>query len=163
MIESKGIIIFVAGEGGHFVQFKRLYIRLKDNFADREVIVLTDSIFDEKFCADNEIRVIKLGALRPKSGFSLWFALKHFLRVLSLFTKFHDRDISLLSTGPGIAIFPSILTRLYGGRIVHIETWSRFNSASMTGRAMHMIANRFYVQNKSLQCVYRKSIYSGRL
>ena len=69
----------------------------------------------------------------------------------------------MVSTGPGIAILPAILTRSFGGKVVHIETWSRFYSKSMTGKVMYFLANKFYVQNQSLLKLYKQAIYSGKL
>ncbi|MDD2698435.1 MAG: hypothetical protein PHF17_06500 [Arcobacteraceae bacterium] len=63
---------------------------------------------------------------------------------------------AVVSTGPGIV---SLFFKIFGKKIVFVETWSRFETKSMTGK----IADKFYIQNKSLQKHYPKAIYGGLL
>jgi len=70
---------------------------------------------------------------------------------------------SVISTGPGISILISLFFKLLGKKIIFIETWSRFETQSMTGKVMYRIADKFYIQNKSLQKYYPKAIYGGLL
>jgi len=46
---------------------------------------------------------------------------------------------------------------------VHVETWSRFETRSWTGRVMYRIADRFYVQNREQKRHYPHSIFGGLL
>ena len=46
---------------------------------------------------------------------------------------------------------------------VFFVTWSRFETQSYAGKVMYRIADRFYIQNKSLLKFYPKAIYSGLL
>ena len=62
-----------------------------------------------------------------------------------------------------MAVVPSIIFRLLGKKVVYIESWSRFYTASATGIFMYRIANQFYVQNEPMLKRYPKAIYSGRL
>ncbi|TWX63301.1 hypothetical protein ESZ39_17055 [Colwellia sp. C1TZA3] len=69
----------------------------------------------------------------------------------------------MVSTGTGMVIIPALILRLINKKVIHIEDWSRFDSGSYTGKVMYYIADKFYVQNKSLLQKYPKAIYSGRL
>ena len=71
--------------------------------------------------------------------------------------------LAVVSTGPGIAIVVSLFFKIFLVKIIFIETWSRFNTKSLTGTIMYKISNKFYIQNKSLQSIYPNSIYSGLL
>ena len=71
--------------------------------------------------------------------------------------------VGLLSTGPGIAIIPSLFFRVFSVPIVFIETWSRFETKSFTGKVMYMVADKFYVQTREQLKYYPKAIYSGML
>jgi UDP-N-acetylglucosamine:LPS N-acetylglucosamine transferase len=69
----------------------------------------------------------------------------------------------IISTGPGIALVPIVLGKFLGKKTIFIESWSRFKSASLTGRAAYYLSSEFFIQNKSLQSVYPKATYSGLL
>lgn len=157
---KKNAIILLAGEGGHFEQAKRLFYYLGlDNKS--EVFVYTDYLNKE---IHESLKYESLGALRDKNGLSLVGAFSYFLKsfrtTLSYCFKY---KVSVISTGPGISIIPSLVVKLFGGRVIHIETWSRFYSSSATGKIMYLIADKFYIQNKELLAVYPKGIYAGRL
>jgi beta-1,4-N-acetylglucosaminyltransferase len=155
------IVVFVAGEGGHFKQFERIYNLLNSELKDVDLLLVTDNI---KLINGLNIDVIDVGNLRPKSGFRISTVYNHFKKCFIFYKKIKLYDqITLISTGPGIALTTASIVSLLGGKIIHIETWSRFYSRSMTGRFMYYIADVFYIQNKSLDTVYPKSIYSGRL
>ncbi|CAH7057150.1 Oligosaccharide biosynthesis Alg14 like family protein [Vibrio chagasii] len=159
-IRRSNIILFIAGEGGHYAQAKRLHTGLKEGL-QCPTIVLTDKLNNK---IDENIPHYELGDLRNKSGFSFQGFIFHLFNclfvVLPLLARYR---VNIISTGPGIAIFPSLIVRLAGGKIVHIETWSRFYSKSGAGRVMYYLSNKFYVQNEELLKIYPKSIYSGRL
>jgi len=158
--QHKKIIVLVAGEGGHFEQSKRLYFKMREKMLG-DVIVLTDTI-NKKISP--EILHYELGDLRGKDGFNLHGFIRHIKNIYRIVMPIiSNNDVSLISTGPGIAIFPALLVKLTGGKVVHIETWSRFSSKSGAGRIMYLIADRFYIQNKELSEVYPKAIFAGRL
>jgi beta-1,4-N-acetylglucosaminyltransferase len=156
----KKIVLLVAGEGGHYEQAKRLYFSMREEMSG-DVVVLTDTL-NKKISPDILHR--ELGDLRGKDGFNLYGFIRHLKNIYRIVKPtIRNNDVSLLSTGPGIAIFPALLVKLTGGKVIHIETWSRFYSKSGAGRIMYLIADKFYIQNKELSLVYPKSIYAGRL
>ncbi|MGE3591200.1 MAG: PssD/Cps14F family polysaccharide biosynthesis glycosyltransferase [Arcobacter sp.] len=70
----------------------------------------------------------------------------------------------VITTGPGIGVLAGLYFKWFSSaRIIHIETWSRFYSKSLTGRVMYHIADDFLVQNEELLELYPKAIYKGRL
>jgi UDP-N-acetylglucosamine:LPS N-acetylglucosamine transferase len=153
-------IILVAGEGGHFEQAKRLYFNMREEMLGN-VIVLTDT-HNKKITP--EILHCELGDFRGKDGFNLYGFFRHLKNIYSIVMPIiKSNDVALISTGPGIAILPALLVKVFGGKVVHIETWSRFYSKSGAGKIMYLIADKFYFQNKELSLVYPKGIYAGRL
>lgn len=161
---KKNIIIFVAGEGGHFSQFNRIFEKINYKFEqlyEHEVMLITD---DNKVESNDLFKAIYVGNLRNKNGFNWHDIFYHLKRMFRFYIEMKKYDnICLISTGPGISILPSLIVRLLNGKVIHIETWSRFYSKSMTGKVMYYISNVFLVQNKTLLSVYPKAKYSGRL
>jgi beta-1,4-N-acetylglucosaminyltransferase len=152
-------VLLVFGQGGHAVQMRRLVGHLALTADD------CDAIVDEAHLADGLARREWVATpLRPKIGFSLMGPMHFASGVLQAWHLIGRTPYQLVvSTGPGIAIAVALAARLRGVPVVHIETWSRFRSRSWAGRALYLLATRFYVQNRSLLPLYRRAKYSGRL
>lgn len=159
---SEKIILVIYGRGGHQEQMRRLLTHLKISAPDMKFVSIAD--VDDKFGSCKH-----LICPEPRNKFRLWTApitllhsgIMSFIQCIRLLAKY--RISGVISTGPGMAIVPSIVFRLLGRQVVYIESWSRFYSASLTGRFMYLIANGFYVQNRTMLTTYKKARYSGRL
>jgi beta-1,4-N-acetylglucosaminyltransferase len=151
-------VVICYGEGGHAVQARRfvdgarLHAQkvLKIGEAGSGSCV-ADYFLENPFPKRGGILVIPL----IKNIFqSLWYVAR--FRV-GLGSKV------LVSFGPGITVFLMIFWRVSGGKAVYIETWSRFYSASSTGKLAYIFLRDFYIQNEELKHVYPKAKYAGRL
>ncbi|HEQ3516632.1 TPA: polysaccharide biosynthesis protein [Vibrio cholerae] len=150
-------IVFIAGEGGHAAQFKRFLMK---SGLTNKFMVLTD----EGNSSFKGFPVICSGSIRGKFGFTLKDFVFYFYRfIFKIMPRLIYEGDCIISFGPGVAIMPAVIFKLLGRKVIHIETWSRFKSKSMTGKFMYYIADVFYVQNESLLKVYPKAIFSGRL
>ncbi|MCG7566497.1 hypothetical protein MHM95_09360 [Pseudoalteromonas sp. CnMc7-15] len=154
-------LLIIYGRGGHKEQMKRLLESLKQH-----------KEFDFVSIADVNDELGSLEHLRcpePRDKFHFWkapFQLTYtaFVTLIQTLRLLRRHNIvGLVSTGPGMAVIPSILFRLCRKKVVYLESWSRFYSASATGIFMYKIANRFYVQNETMLAKYPKATYSGRL
>lgn len=162
LFKNKRCLVLVSGEGGHFSQLSRLNAFISENSQFAKVVI-TDNVNDSNQIPACDF-LFEIGAARNKSGFSFVVLFIHLFKVLKMsFQLLKLRPSLLISTGPGVVIFPALISKLLGSRVLHIETWSRFYSKSLTGKIMYYVADEFWVQNKSLQNVYPKSKYCGRL
>lgn len=157
-------IIFVYGEGGHKAQMNRLLQLIQPEcMSGFEYLGICEN--------DNSLPRLKTNYSFPplrdkyshlKSVYRFPFS---FYLYLKLLIKLHlNYNIqAVVSTGPGIAVVVSVFCKLLRKKVVYIETWSRFETRSHTGWIMYKLADRFYIQNKSLQKYYPNAIYSGLL
>ncbi|MCG2835706.1 polysaccharide biosynthesis protein [Photobacterium sp. WH77] len=157
----KPVVLFTYGEGGHQAQANRLAKLLKIELEDFDFISLSDS----KVQAEWSVKHYIANELRGKHQRIGLFKFQSFINILSSIKKVkkENRLKVIISTGPGISVLSALYLKLFGVKVIHIETWSRFTSKSLTGRVMYYLANEFLVQNKSLLKVYPKAKYSGRL
>jgi beta-1,4-N-acetylglucosaminyltransferase len=155
-------VLFICGEGGHFEQMKRLINHLEVNDSSLYFIVDRVGLSDKIYKKSKEFF---FPALRDKHRFKLLSSIYnfflHFYISYKIFKKINFSVV--ISTGPGIAIVPSLVAKLFGVKVIFIETWSRFHTKSYTGRFMYHFSDVFYVQNHELLVLYPNSIYSGRL
>ncbi len=159
-------ILLVYGSGGHNEQMKRFHkgILQLDNTKTLEFISLCD---DDVKHVVTEKKYIVQSVTDKFSYFMLLIKLPlKLINILKVLTTIKEENniTSIISTGPGLSIIASLYFRLFAKvKIIHIETWSRFYSKSLTGRFMYYIADDFFVQNKELLTIYPKAIYKGRL
>jgi len=154
-------LLLIYGKGGHKEQMKRLIAKMKEQHSF-EFVSMAD-VTDEFNAVEH------LQCPEPRDKFHLWKApwqLAHISAVTLIQTvkllKNHNIT-GIVSTGPGMAVVPSLVLRLLGKKVIYIESWSRFYTASATGIFMYRIANQFYVQNTTMLAKYPKATYSGRL
>jgi beta-1,4-N-acetylglucosaminyltransferase len=75
-----------------------------------------------------------------------------------------ERPDVLLSTGAGPIVPFAIVGRLlFGTKVVFVETITRINRPSLTGRIMYRLSNHFYYQWHELSTFFPRGNYGGPL
>lgn len=159
---KKRVILLIYGSGGHKEQMKRFYSKI--NNKDSYIFV---SISEDKVSFNENIMNYSLLPFRNKYSYIKSFLdlpifIKQYISILIDINSKYE-VIGIISTGPGFIIPISLYYKILNKKIVFIETWSRFETKSFTGSIMYKIADKFYIQNKSLQSVYPNGIYGGLL
>ena len=67
----------------------------------------------------------------------------------------------ILSTGAALAVPFFIVGRLHGKRCVYVESFTRINGLSISGRMVYPLAHAFFVQWPSLTKRFRKAVHVG--
>lgn len=77
---------------------------------------------------------------------------------------YKEKPRVILSTGAGPAVPFAIIGRLFFGTyVIYIETITKINAPSLTGKIMKHLAQRCYYQWPSLRQFFPKGIYGGPL
>ena len=71
-----------------------------------------------------------------------------------------DPDV-IVSTGAGLAVPFFVIGRLLGRRLVYVESLTRSETLSISGRLVYPLADRFFVQWPQLARRHRKARYEG--
>lgn len=75
-----------------------------------------------------------------------------------------EKPAVILSTGAGPVVPFAIIGRIFfGAKIVFVETITRVQTPSMTGKIMYRLAHVFYYQWESLRQYFPKAICGGPL
>jgi beta-1,4-N-acetylglucosaminyltransferase len=69
----------------------------------------------------------------------------------------------MLSTGAGVAVPFAWIARLRGVRVVYVESFTRIEGLSLSGRLIRPIAHRMYVQWPELAGAVPKARYAGNV
>ena len=168
-MKRKPTVLLIYGSGGHAEQMGRLYRSLIDHFnsVNRDVLPEFVSVCDGEVSHPLTEATYMMPVVTDKYSYlhSFWKALKAIVVSPMLVWKIVRRHdvVGVISTGPGVTVPLVYLFKILGRKIWHVETWSRFTSKSLTGRFVYPIADAFWIQHESLQPVYPKGKYRGRL
>ena len=72
-----------------------------------------------------------------------------------------ERPAVILTTGAGLAVPFAWVGRLYGARVVYVESITRIDAPSLSCRLIRPVADRVYVQWPELTSKVRGSAYAG--
>lgn len=148
-------ICLVSSLGGHLQQLRALRPVLEEGhdyffitFRSQEIAKGEKTYFVE----NPDLRNPRLGIVA---------AIVNFFQVLRILLR--ERPRVVISTGASVAIPVCYLAKLFGAKIIFIESMSRVSEPSLTGRIIYPIADLFLVQWESLMRHYRKAAYGGWL
>jgi beta-1,4-N-acetylglucosaminyltransferase len=155
-------LLIVLGEGGHTIQLLNLVYLLGENYEYAYLMTSQDHL--AATCLPIPGLAYRVIRPRNKRDNLLLAAIKTLIAAIqSLVVLIRVRPKAIIGNGPAVAVPVSVVGKLLGIRVVFIESASRVNRLSLTGRIMYQWADLFFVQWPSLQKSYPKAIYAGRL
>ncbi len=158
---NQNTIVFCFGEGGHSAQANRLANIIIPLLGGYKIATLSD-VKKKPAWSHQHYKVDELRSKHSHIDTIIHNSIFKIIRVIAQVSK-EETVKAVISTGPGISLVAGIYFKLRGAKVIHIETWSRFKTTSLTGRLMYRVADKFYVQHRSLLELYPKGIYSGLL
>jgi len=153
-------LLLCFGNGGHKAQAFRIQKTLESKFNDIQYFSVTD-VGDSPFWSSAHL---ELGEARDKiSGrlisipklFSAFKSVRRFIALNNIST--------IVSTGPGMSVLVFICAKLRGCAFIHIETWSKFETLTITTRLLNALNCPIWYQNKELRHLLPNGKYVGRL
>ena len=146
-------ICFICSGGGHFEQIKQLN-EVRDRYDWFYVLTNTKITKELK---DKKYLITFLGRTSKVSYFVniiIWF-------VEELFVFVKERPDVIITTGAADTVPMCLIARVFGRKIIFIETFARRTEPSKTGKFLYKYADVFIVQWKELLKFYPKAIYGG--
>lgn len=153
MKNKKIKICFAASSGGHLEEL----MMLRPLMGRYDSFIVTERTMYEE--AEEGIRFYYLQQVnrREKSCFLRLLA----NTFLSLRILFAEQPDVVITTGV-LAVIPlCLLCRLWGAKLVFIESYANVHSPTRTGKFLYRFADRFYVQWPELLEFYPGAVYLG--
>ncbi len=142
-------IALVCSPGGHLTEM----LQLMEAFEGHDVFFITHKHKRTLGLTYRKYLVGDVGA----SPISFVRAFPSLLRAL-----LKERPDIMLSTGDAVAVPSFLLAKAFGIPTIYIESWSKVNTTSGTGRLVYRFADEFLVQWPQLKEVYGdKARYEG--
>jgi beta-1,4-N-acetylglucosaminyltransferase len=145
--------LLVASNGGHLLQLNQL----RDNWAAEDRHWVTFDKPDARSMLAGE----RVTYAHHPTNRNVPNLLRNLVLALTLLRRLRPRAI--VTTGAGVAVPFCWVGRLLGVRVVYIESFARVSHPSLTGRLVHPVAHRFFVQWPDMRRHFRKAEYRGGL
>lgn len=150
-------VIFVASSGGHLSEI----LNLKDLFSEYKYLLVTEKTeVTSKLENDYNIEYLKYGPNKNKFKY-LGAVITNIFKCIKILKKF--KPDTVISTGAQVGGIMCFFSKLFGKKIIYIESLAKVTSLSVTGKMIYPFTNKFYVQWEPLAKKYKKAEYLGRL
>lgn len=146
-------VCLTASGGGHLEQIKQLKLIIDNNDC---FFVMTKSNMDSNI----ENRKYFINDKPSGNIFNKIYTLM-VLSIQSTKILMKENPDVIISTGAGNTIPLCYLAKLFGKKIIYIESFARIETPNKTGRVMYLISDLFIVQWEELKQYYPKAIYGG--
>lgn len=146
-------IVFAASSGGHYEQL----LMLKPIMEKYDSVLVTEKT--DYSAGDTGIKTYYMHQINRKELLFLPKLIANSWRSLVLIIK--ERPIVMITTGV-LAVIPlALLMKLFGGKLIYIESFAKVCSKNLTGNLLYRFADQFYVQWEEMLKLYPKAIYKG--
>lgn len=146
-------VAFAASSGGHLEQL----IMLKPLMDKYDSFLVTEKT--EYGAGKLDIRTYFVSQINRKE---LFFIPKFILNTWkSVVIIVKEKPDVMITTGV-LAIIPlALLVKLFGGRLIYLESFAKVTSKTLSGKLLYNFADQFYVQWEEMLKLYPKAIYKG--
>lgn len=146
-------VCFAASSGGHFEQL----MMLKPLMEKYHSFVIT-----ERTTYGSEIKGVKTYYLQQVNRKEKTFIPRMIVNLIRSFRIFlKEKPDAVISTGV-LAVIPiCLIAKLFGKKLIYIESFAKITSPTETGKLLYQFADQFYVQWEEMLKVYPKAIYKG--
>lgn len=153
MKDRKTRVCFAASSGGHLSELMLLR-PLMDRY---DSFLVTEKTGYQ--AVPEELRCYRLLQVNRRE----WSCVPRLIvnAFLALNIYFRERPDAVICTGVLATVPLCLLCKLFGKRLVFIESYAKVKTPTLTGRLLRPFADRFYVQWEKLLEVYPKAIYVG--
>ena len=138
--------------GGHYSEMQQIM----DAFNDQDIFFVTIKTKSTKNLSNVHYLRDTLGRTKFHMIFNMLFISFQSLKII-----FKERPKTIVSTGADVTIPLCYLGKIFGAKVIFIESVCRVNDLSISGKLIYPIANLFLVQWEKLTKKYYKAKFWG--
>lgn len=152
-MNKKVKICLASSSGGHFEQL----MMLKPLIEKYDGFIVTEKIGYDVKVGDFPIEYVLAINRTDRTFFFkfLYIIFESFVIVL------RNRPDYIISTGALAAVPLMIWTKVFGGKVIYIESFAKISSPNISGKIAYKFADQFYVQWESMKKFYPNAICKG--
>lgn len=150
-------VLFISSTGGHLSEM----LQLKDMFNRYDYKIITEktkSNLKLKKYYGNRISYLVYGTKDHKLSYPFKLLYNCF-KSLYFYLKIHPDYV--ITTGAHTAGPMCLIAKIFGSRVIYIETFANINTKTITGKLLYHVSDKFIVQWDSMKKLYPNSIVGG--
>lgn len=150
-------VLFIASTGGHLSEL----LQLKSLFSKYEYSIITEKTkstlgLQDKY--EGKVYYLQFGTKDYLGSYLIKFLGNCFK---SLYLYFKLRPKVIVTTGTHTAVPICYIGKIFGSKIIFIETFANSKTKTLSGKMIYPIADTFIVQWEEMLELYPKAIYAG--
>jgi len=150
-------VLFIASTGGHLSELMQLK-PMFDNYDYHLITEKTKTTADLKDVFGDKLDYLLFGTKDHFFSYIFKFSFNIF-KSLILYIKLRPKFI--ITTGTHTAVPICYIGKLFGSKIIYIETFANIETKTLAGRILYPIADLFIVQWESMLELYPNAVYKG--
>lgn len=150
-------VLFISSTGGHLSEM----LQLKPMFKNYDYYIITEKTKSTISLKNEYKKRIHYLVYGTKDRFLIYPFKLIYNCFKSLYLYFKIRPQYIISTGAHTAGPMCYIGKIFGSKIIFIETFANSKTKTITGKLVYPIADLFIVQWESMLKLYPKAIYLG--
>jgi len=150
-------ILFISSTGGHLSEL----LQLKPMFKKYDYHIITEKTKSTISLQDKYINKIDYLVFGTKDHIFTYIFKFIWNIIKSIYLYFKIRPKVIITTGTHTAVPMCYIGKLFGSKIIFIETFANSNTKTLSGKLVYPIANLFIVQWEEMLKLYSKATYGG--
>lgn len=152
-LKNKSVkVCFAASSGGHFEQL----MMLKPLMEKYDSFVITENT---KYNTLKKGRIYYVHQVNRKEIAFVFLMIMNTFKSLKIFFK--EKPDVVICTGVLAMIPMCLISKLFGKKLIYIESFAKIKSPTVTGKFLYKFADKFYVQWESMLEFYPEAKYIG--
>ncbi|MGF2617970.1 polysaccharide biosynthesis protein [Rossellomorea vietnamensis] len=150
-------VLFISSLGGHLTQL----LQLKPIFESYDYHIVTEkSIITEELSSEYPMSFLVYGARNYPFKYFFKFTYNIF-KSLYFFFKFKP-DV-VVTTGAHTAVPMCYIAKLFGKKVVFIESFAKTSTPTLSGKIVYPIADLFIIQWEGMKKHYPNAVLGGSI
>lgn len=154
---KKKKVLFISSTGGHLAELNNLFV-IFNNYDSYLITEKTKINGKYKEMFPGKVHFLVFGSKDHFLSYPFKF-IYNCIKSLILFIKIRPKYI--ISTGAHTAVPMCYIGKIFGSKIIWIETMANVKSKTLSGKLVYPIANLFIVQWEDMLKLYPKAVYRG--
>ena len=154
---KKKKVLFISSTGGHFNELQQL----SPIFEKYDYHIITEKDESTKGLKEkygDKISYLPYGTRKKLIRYIFVYT---YLCLKTIYLYFKIRPKYIVTTGTHTAVPICYIGKLFGTKIIYIETFANSTTKTLAGKIIYPIANLFIVQWESMLSLYPKAVYGG--
>lgn len=152
-------VLFISSTGGHLNEL----LQLSPLFKKYDYHIITEKDKTNEYLQDKYEGKVSYLPYGTRSHMITYIFKYLYLIIKTFFLYFKIRPKVIVTTGTHTAGPMCYLGKIFGSKIIYIETYANINRKTATGRIIYPIADLFIVQWEEMLNIYPKAIYGGQI